>query len=510
MRKETAAALVALALAATPAVALEPGDLVVGVGGSVYAVDPENGSLEPLFVGPDPGFVGGIAVGSGGEVFFGLTTFEVSGIWRLDPDGSLTQLAALRQAFIEWPLTGPAIALNAAGDLLTSSVSVLEGDGFTVLLPEIVRIDIETGTTTLVARPPFRFPTGLAVDAEGRILVSDPGGVDRFDPRTEEWEYVASITGAGGVVVETDGSILVPALGPFPPPPIAIRSRVIRIDPGTGSAEVFSESGLLGRPTGIALEADGQIIVASQKIPSRLGRLVRVDPDAGTQSLVVDDLDAAGAIAVVPPPEAAIDVRPSHIRLGPGSGRMIRVVLSGSALFDVERVEQGSLAFGPGGAAPHRSRVLRRGRDGYADLLLLFRADESGLAPGDSEACLTGRVGGFDFNACDDVVVQGPSGAPTRDSGPPDQTRSIPSEGTPSAGRARNRTSPLSSSRTPTGTPSRHSDSPTLIDHTDVEVRTSSGWSEAETRRNGVGPPRPAGPRYFDADDFAEPDLGSR
>lgn len=223
------------------------------------------------------------------------------------------------------------------------------------------------------------------------------------------------------MAVEEDGSVLAAAFGPFPPlpfplprppPPIVIGGRVIRVDPDSGSAEPLSEFGLLGRSTGLALEANAQIVVASGSFfgpPS--GSLVRVDPGTGTQSLIVADLAAVGAIAVVPPPQAAIDVRPSHIRLGPGSGRMIRVVLSGSALFDVERLEPPSLAFGPAGAAPHRSRVLRRGRDAFADLLLLFRADESGLAPGDREACLTGRVGGFDFEACDDVVVRGPTGS---------------------------------------------------------------------------------------------------
>lgn len=117
---------------------------MVGVGSALYAVDPASGALEALFVGPDPGLIGGIAVGSGGEVFFGLATLEALGVWRLDPDGSLAPLA---------PLAAPVLTLDAAGGLLTSTLTVLEGDGFTLLIPEIVRIDTETGTTSWIGGP---------------------------------------------------------------------------------------------------------------------------------------------------------------------------------------------------------------------------------------------------------------------------------------------------------------------------------------------------------------------
>jgi hypothetical protein len=63
------AAFVALARAAHPASALDPGDLVIGVETDLSAVDPRTGALELLSEGPGEGLVTGIAVRSDGTIF---------------------------------------------------------------------------------------------------------------------------------------------------------------------------------------------------------------------------------------------------------------------------------------------------------------------------------------------------------------------------------------------------------------------------------------------------------
>lgn len=196
-----------------------------------------------------------------------------------------------------------------------------------------------------------------------------------------------------------------------PPLPLQLTSpgRLSRLDPETGAAENLTMGGYLVSPTGVALEPDGGIIVGNSfPFEPLSGAIVRVDPDDGTQSLLVGGMESVGLIAIVPAP-VEIDIRPARISVGAGSRRILPVALLGSNLVDIEDVDMDSLAFGSKGAAPVRSHVVGRGRNASPDLLLFFRADEAGLAPGDREACLKGWVGVFPFQACDDVAVHGRS-----------------------------------------------------------------------------------------------------
>jgi streptogramin lyase len=390
------AAFVALALATRPASALDPGDLVIGVETDLHAVDPETGALELLSEGPEGSRVTGIAVRSGGTVFFTEVSFLTStaGVWRFDPDtGERRELAALNSV--------PGLALDGARSLVVPIPDASSAPG---TQPELWWLDAETGDVTRA----LPLPSGLIgisdvdVDHDGRaVLSSTRAGITRVDPRTGEMETLSSARGFA-IAVEADGSLLLPPLGSLSVPP-----NVLRIDPETGAQQVLSAGGLLGRVTGIAVEADGGIVVTSEAVfgddPSAV---LRVDPDDGAQALVVGDLPDASAIAVVPP-AVAIDVLPRQIAARPGARGILPVLLSASHPVDAE-----SLAFGPDGAAPVRSLALRRGRDPSPRLLLLFRADETGLAPGDREACLAGSAGPFDFEACDDVVVRGTPAGP--------------------------------------------------------------------------------------------------
>jgi len=96
--------------------------------------------------------------------------------------------------------------------------------------------------------------------------------------------------------------------------------------------------------------------------------------------------------------------------------RLIPVAILGSRTFDVADVDVTTLAFGPGGASPvfartrHRvSRLTRRdvNRDGKKDLLSIYRTTQTGIAFGDTEACLTGEtLDGTPFKGCDDITTE--------------------------------------------------------------------------------------------------------
>jgi len=109
------------------------------------------------------------------------------------------------------------------------------------------------------------------------------------------------------------------------------------------------------------------------------------------------------------PPEIRIDVRPRKVqnKLRPVPNVPIAVAVLGSEEVDVEDVDLATLAFGPDGAAAERKakRVDVDG-DGFEDLVTRYRLRETGIARGDTEACLTGIADGFEFLSCDAVVTR--------------------------------------------------------------------------------------------------------
>jgi len=110
-----------------------------------------------------------------------------------------------------------------------------------------------------------------------------------------------------------------------------------------------------------------------------------------------------------------IDIKPNdpRNRINPFAPGIIPVAILGSDTFDVAEVDVSTLAFGPAGAAPafpltdpfvywlsHRDL----NRDRRADLLAVYFTEETEIAWGDTEACLTGEtLEGMPFEGCDAV-----------------------------------------------------------------------------------------------------------
>jgi hypothetical protein len=116
----------------------------------------------------------------------------------------------------------------------------------------------------------------------------------------------------------------------------------------------------------------------------------------------------------VPPPpepepvalEVTVDIRPGSSRnpVNPFARGVLPVALLGSETLDVTQVDAATLAFGPEGAPSVHTHVGDLDGDGHPDLLTLHRVPETGIALGDTEACLSGAtLDGTPFSDCDAI-----------------------------------------------------------------------------------------------------------
>ena len=178
-----------------------------------------------------------------------------------------------------------------------------------------MRVDPLTGVRTTVSEnanptgtPNFVIPIDLALEANGNIVVADiiaftdsQGGIIRVDPVTgvrttvsENGDPVGGPSfaqGISGIAIEADGDILVLDGLAF-----GGTGGIIRVDPVTGVRTTVSENTApadpdvdFSEPFDLALEADGDIVVSDRDFAGGSGGVIRVDPVTGDRSVVSEN-----------------------------------------------------------------------------------------------------------------------------------------------------------------------------------------------------------------------------
>jgi hypothetical protein len=306
----------------------------------------------------------------------------------------------------EGTLIGPAGANRLNGMALSPSGEII----VTMDGPSILLLDPVSGATSFwAARPAGVFSNAAAFSCSGDLYltgVDSSGGqsgaghgLHRFDPRTGQTTFVGNIGFRPfGLDFAPDGTLY----------GWDVFRGLIRINPATGvgmgvGPPPSTLPGLIIQT--LAFHPDGRLFGARDA-------LYEIDTETGTWTEIGGSgfSDVRG-LAYINERRVLVDldIKPGSDTnpIQPFSRGVIPVAILGSDGLDVNEIDVTTLAFGPGKAAPthmqgdHPADV---NADGFVDLVSHYRTEETGIAIGDTDACVTGNLlDGTPFGSSDTI-----------------------------------------------------------------------------------------------------------
>lgn len=156
----------------------------------------------------------------------------------------------------------------------------------TVLTTGTYFVEQQTQTSVAIVGTGFTTTYGLAIDADGKVLVTGGTVIKRMNADGSGITTLASgFETPYGIAVQPDGKILFTEFS-------TINPRVMRMNPdGTGLISLGSG---FGNPSGIAIQADGKILVADQS----LNYIIRMNSDGSGITFLGSGLSKPTGIAV--------------------------------------------------------------------------------------------------------------------------------------------------------------------------------------------------------------------
>jgi DNA-binding beta-propeller fold protein YncE len=158
-----------------------------------------------------------------------------------------------------------------------------------ILLLPLLAVTLMSGTAIAAPGDPYVVYTANSFATGAVILRTDPATgalveISRNGPQGTLFQRPYDLA------VEPDGNLVVADIGV----PNRKDGAVIRVDPLTGRQSLLSSGGEFFDPAGIAVAPDGQIYVADNRAPDDDGAVIRVDPRTGAQTLVTERSAAPG------------------------------------------------------------------------------------------------------------------------------------------------------------------------------------------------------------------------
>ena len=301
-------------------VTLNPGDIIVGVpgGAKIIKVDPLTGLQTTIASGAPLVHPEGVAIDAAGNIIVG----DVGAFGAGAPNGAIIRVdPATGAKFVISSgglLVDPiGLAIDAFGDIIVPDPSADGGSGLIIR----IKVDPITGLGTQEIITSGIKAVFVAIDASGDIIAPNDTEIIRVDPDGDSacgapgcaqtpipTDPASTFVNLEGVAIDAAGNLIV-ADGSVAP---GTDPRIISVHPVTGVQTAVSrnpsgQGNLFWNPGGVAIEADGKIIVADSQVLGGGGKIIRVDPDGdplSNQTLIASGGDPIGVV-IVPPQSVA-------------------------------------------------------------------------------------------------------------------------------------------------------------------------------------------------------------